>query len=201
MKSDPNHYINRELSWLKFNQRVLNQAQYAKVPVLERLKFLAITSSNMDEFFMVRVGGLQLQQAQGIDAPDPSGATVTEQLDAVYARVNTIISDQYECFLNSIEPILQQEGITRVISAKANALCKESLQRFFEQEVYPVLWTPMLPSRSCRTWAFIYASEWQAAIRTHPIVLHSSPSVKHSPASSSSRGIEAPTTMRCSRMS
>ena len=142
MKSDPNHYINRELSWLKFNQRVLNQAQYAKVPVLERLKFLAITSSNMDEFFMVRVGGLQLQQAQGIDAPDPSGATVTEQLDAVYTRVNTIISDQYECFLNSIEPILQQEGITRVISAKANALCRESLQRFFEQEVYPVL-SPM----------------------------------------------------------
>lgn len=142
MKPDPNHYINRELSWLKFNQRVLNQAQYAKVPVLERLKFLAITSSNMDEFFMVRVGGLQLQQAQGIDAPDPSGATVTEQLDAVYTRVNTIISDQYECFLNSIEPILQQEGITRVISAKANAPCKESLQRFFEQEVYPVL-SPM----------------------------------------------------------
>lgn len=142
MKPDPNHYINRELSWLKFNQRVLNQAQYAKVPVLERLKFLAITSSNMDEFFMVRVGGLQLQQAQGIDAPDPSGATVTEQLDAVYTRVNTIISDQYECFLNSIEPILQQEGITRVISAKANAPCRESLQRFFEQEVYPVL-SPM----------------------------------------------------------
>ena len=83
MKPDPNHYINRELSWLEFNQRVLNQAQYAKVPVIERLKFLAITASNMDEFFMVRVGGLQLQEAQQIQAPDPSGATVTEQLEAI----------------------------------------------------------------------------------------------------------------------
>ena len=142
MKSEPNHYINRELSWLEFNRRVLNQAQYAKVPVLERLKFLAITASNMDEFFMVRVGGLQLQQAQGIDMPDPSGATVTEQLDAIYDRVNKIISDQYECFLTSIEPILSKEGITRVIAADANPLCRDALQKYFESEIYPVI-SPM----------------------------------------------------------
>jgi polyphosphate kinase len=142
MKSEPNHYINRELSWLEFNRRVLNQAQYAKVPVLERLKFLAITASNMDEFFMVRVGGLQLQQAQGIDMPDPSGATVTEQLDAIYDRVNKIISDQYECFLTSIEPILSIEGITRVIAADANPLCRDALQKYFESEIYPVI-SPM----------------------------------------------------------
>jgi polyphosphate kinase len=142
MKSDPTHYINRELSWLEFNQRVLNQAQYAKVPVMERLKFLAITASNMDEFFMVRVGGLQLQEAQQIQAPDPSGATVTEQLEAIYSRVDKIISDQYECFLSSIEPILKSEGIIRVESARANALHKDSLQRFFEQEIYPVI-SPM----------------------------------------------------------
>jgi polyphosphate kinase len=142
MKTDPNHYINRELSWLEFNQRVLNQAKYEKVPGLERLKFLAITASNMDEFFMVRVGGLQLQQAQQIQAPDPSGATVTQQLEAIYDRVDKIISDQYDCFLNSIEPVLQQQGITRVICAQANALCKEALQRYFEQEIYPVL-SPM----------------------------------------------------------
>lgn len=142
MKTDPNHYINRELSWLEFNRRVLNQAQYAKVPVLERLKFLAITASNMDEFFMVRVGGLQLQEAQQIQAPDPSGATVTQQLEAIYERVGKIISDQYECFLSSIEPILNQEGINRVVCAQANPLCKESLQKFFEQEIYPVI-SPM----------------------------------------------------------
>jgi polyphosphate kinase len=142
MKTDSKHYINRELSWLEFNQRVLNQAQYAKVPVLERLKFLAITASNMDEFFMVRVGGLQLQEAQQIQAPDPSGATVTEQLRAIYDRVDKIIRDQYECFLTSIEPILNSEGITRVVSSEANPLCKESLQRYFEQEIYPVV-SPM----------------------------------------------------------
>jgi polyphosphate kinase len=96
----------------------------------------------MDEFFMVRVGGLQLQQAQQIQAPDPSGATVTQQLEAIYDRVDKIISDQYDCFLNSIEPVLQQQGITRVICAQANALCKEALQRYFEQEIYPVL-SPM----------------------------------------------------------
>ena len=142
MKTDPNHFINRELSWLEFNQRVLNQAQYDKVPALERLKFLAITASNMHEFFMVRVGGLQLQQAQQIQAPDPSGATVTQQLEAIYDRVDKIISDQYECFLNSIEPTLHREGITRVVCAQASALSKDSLQRFFEQEIYPVV-SPM----------------------------------------------------------
>ena len=68
-------FINRELSWLEFNQRVLDQAIYAKVPVLERLKFLAITASNLDEFFMVRVGGLQIQHSRGIDTRDPSGLT------------------------------------------------------------------------------------------------------------------------------
>ena len=142
MKTDPNHYINRELSWLEFNQRVLNQAQYDKVPGLERLKFLAITSSNLDEFFMVRVGGLQLQQAQQIQAPDPSGATVTQQLEAIYDRVDKIISDQYRCFLSSIEPVLEQGGITRVVCSQANALRKEALQRYFEQEIYPIL-SPM----------------------------------------------------------
>ena len=81
-------FINRELSWLEFNQRVLDQALYSKVPVLDRLKFLAITASNMDEFFMVRVGGLQLQQSQGVETPDPSGLSVSEQLEQIFERVN-----------------------------------------------------------------------------------------------------------------
>jgi polyphosphate kinase len=142
MALDPNHYINRELSWLEFNQRVLDQAQYAKVPVLERLKFLAITASNMDEFFMVRVGGLQLQQAQGIDTADPSGMSVSEQLTAVYARVAQIIRDQYDCFLNAVEPNLTQEGLERVVASTASARSRESMRRFFEEEVYPVI-SPM----------------------------------------------------------
>jgi polyphosphate kinase len=142
MPHPSSHFINRELSWLEFNQRVLDQAQYAKVPALERLKFLAITSSNMDEFFMVRVGGLQLQQSQGIDTPDPSGATVTQQLTAIYDRVNTIIRDQYNCFLSSVEPALAEDGLERITAAKAKIQQLESMHRFFEEEVYPVL-SPM----------------------------------------------------------
>lgn len=139
MSLDPSHFINRELSWLEFNQRVLDQARYSKVPALERLKFLAITASNLDEFFMVRVGGLQLQQAQGIETPDPSGATVTQQLELIYDRVNTIIRDQYDCFLQSIEPALAEEGLERVSAAHANAPCTEAMHRFFEEEIYPVI--------------------------------------------------------------
>jgi polyphosphate kinase len=142
MTLDPSHFINRELSWLEFNQRVLDQARYAKVPVLERMKFLAITASNLDEFFMVRVGGLQLQQAQGIETPDPSGATVTQQLISIYDRVNTIIRDQYECFLHSIEGTLVEEGLERVVASQANAPRAEAISRFFQDEAYPVI-SPM----------------------------------------------------------
>ena len=107
-------FINRELSWLEFNQRVLDQALYSKVPVLDRLKFLAITASNMDEFFMVRVGGLQIQQSEGVEKPDPSGITVSEQLEQIFDRVNSIIRDQYACFLSAVEPILAAEGLERI---------------------------------------------------------------------------------------
>jgi polyphosphate kinase len=142
MPSTNNSFINRELSWLEFNQRVLDQALYTKVPVLERLKFLAITSSNMDEFFMVRVGGLQLQQAQGFETPDPSGATVSEQLDQIYERVHSIIRDQYDCFLNSVEPTLAAEGLERISASRASARHRESILRFFHEEIYPVV-SPM----------------------------------------------------------
>ncbi len=135
-------FINRELSWLEFNQRVLDQALYPKVPVLERLKFLAITASNMDEFFMVRVGGLQIQEARGIDYTDPSGLTVKEQLDLIYERVSGIIRDQYECFQSQIEPTLTQEGLEHVQAASASARHREAMSRFFHDEIYPVV-SPM----------------------------------------------------------
>ena len=86
MALQPENYINREMSWLEFNQRVLEQALNPSVPLLERLKFLAITSSNLDEFFMVRVGGLQLQHQASVASTDPSGKSITEQLDAIQLR-------------------------------------------------------------------------------------------------------------------
>lgn len=142
MSNADSPFINRELSWLEFNQRVLDQALYAKVPVLERLKFLAITASNLDEFFMVRVGGLQLQQAQGIDTRDPSGLTVTQQLEQVYERVHGIIRDQYECFLTQIEPTLAAEGLEHIAAKTATARHREAITRFFHDEIYPVV-SPM----------------------------------------------------------
>src|SRR4051812_11553416 len=106
-------FFNRELSWLEFNQRVLDEARDEALPLLERLKFLAITASNLDEFFMVRVGGLSLLVEKGIATPDPAGMTPTEQLAAVRTRVHEMIDQQEACFLE-LEQKLAESGIRRV---------------------------------------------------------------------------------------
>src|SRR5215203_1647453 len=102
----PSPYINRELSWLEFNQRVLDEARNAEIPLLERLKFLAITASNLDEFFMVRVGGLQLMVEAGRHSPDPAGMSPDEQLRAIGTRSHAMLRDQYACFHEELEPRL-----------------------------------------------------------------------------------------------
>src|SRR5215471_2984952 len=91
-------FFNRELSWLEFNQRVLDEALDESLPLLERLKFLAITASNLDEFFMVRVGGLRLVVEQGIATPDPAGMTPAEQLAAIGTRAHQMVAQQQTCF-------------------------------------------------------------------------------------------------------
>src|ERR1043165_9066597 len=91
-------FFNRELSWLEFNQRVLDEARDEGLPLLERLKFLAITASNLDEFFMVRVGGLRVLLEQGISTPDPAGMTPAEQLAAISARAHEMLDQQQACF-------------------------------------------------------------------------------------------------------
>src|SRR5438128_9812148 len=109
---DPSLYINRELSWLEFNRRVLEEAQDAQVPLLERLKFLAIFSSNLDEFFMVRVGGLQQKMQAGIVRG--SGADrlpPTEQLERIRQVVRQMVEEQYRCLTQSVLPSLEAEGI------------------------------------------------------------------------------------------
>ncbi len=110
MSLQTNHYINREMSWLAFNERVLAQARNPQVPLLERLKFLAITSSNLDEFFMVRVGGLHLQRSAGVGSTDPSGMTVTEQLLAIHERTTRINQSQYACYLNDTRTGVGRRG-------------------------------------------------------------------------------------------
>src|SRR6187455_1148857 len=94
----PVKFFNRELSWLEFNQRVLDEARDDSLPLLERLKFLAITASNLDEFFMVRVGGLRLLVEQGISTVDPSGMSPAEQLAAIRTRAHQMTQQQQACF-------------------------------------------------------------------------------------------------------
>ncbi|HUE16874.1 MAG TPA: polyphosphate kinase 1 [Planctomycetaceae bacterium] len=134
-------YLNRELSWLEFNQGVLDEARDNGVPLLERLKFLAISASNLDEFFMVRVGGLKLVIKQEGPLADPSGMSAREQLEAVSRRVHRMSGDQYACFLD-LEPQLTQAGVRRLRAADLNERQKQVAAQFFQEEIASVL-TPM----------------------------------------------------------
>jgi polyphosphate kinase len=135
-------YLNRELSWLEFNQRVLDEARDSTIPALERLKFLAITGSNLDEFFMVRVGGLQLLAENDPGKRDPVGMTPREQLQAVSRRAHQMAEDQYRCFLEDIEPALRKAGIHRVPSTQLDARQQVAICELFEQQIFAVM-TPM----------------------------------------------------------
>lgn len=133
--------LNRELSWLEFNQRVLDEACAAETPLLERLKFLAITGSNLDEFFMVRVGGLQILRDAGSNSRDPAGLTPTQQLRAIERRVGRMMADQYACF-QDIEAGLGERGIRRVLPGEMNDRQRDAAEQIFLNEIFPIL-TPL----------------------------------------------------------
>jgi polyphosphate kinase len=135
-------YINRELSWLEFNQRVLDEARNPELPLLERLKFLAITASNLDEFFMVRVGGLQLMVEAGRQSADPAGMSPEEQLKAVGERAHAMLKDQYTCFHEELEPKLIEAGIRRLSGSQLNERQTRVVEQIFESETSSVL-TPL----------------------------------------------------------
>ncbi|WP_437184919.1 polyphosphate kinase 1 [Planctomicrobium sp. SH668] len=135
-------YFDRELSWLEFNQRVLNEATNPDVPLLERLKFLSITSSNLDEFFRVRVGALSLLVAADVTRPAPSGLTPSQQLAAVRERIQTMVAAQYRCYLHELEPLLVEQGIQRLLPSQLNTVQKRLVHQIFEQELFSVL-TPI----------------------------------------------------------
>jgi polyphosphate kinase len=134
-------FLNRELSWLEFNQRVLDEACATETPLLERLKFLAITGSNLDEFFMVRVGGLQILQEAGSTTRDPAGMTPTQQLLAIETRVSRMMADQYACF-EEIEAGLTEKGIHRVLPGQMNDRQRSAVEQVFLNEIFPIL-TPI----------------------------------------------------------
>lgn len=133
-------FINRELAWLEFNQRVLEQASDESLPLLERVKFLAITGSNLDEFVMVRVGGLRLQRlrSQGRQR-DPSGMTLDQQLDRVLERCHELTTQQEQLLSETLQPALEQSGIRRVDLNQCDDRVLETAAKQFHGDVQAVL--------------------------------------------------------------
>jgi polyphosphate kinase len=138
---DPKLYINRELSMLEFQKRVLEEAQDETNPLLERVKFLAIVGSNLDEFFMVRVSGLKKQVDAGVLDLPPDGMTPAEQLAAIRKITLQLMADSRTC-LRSLLPRLDKAGIHILDYARLNVRQKQTVQAYFEDVIYPVL-TPL----------------------------------------------------------
>jgi polyphosphate kinase len=133
------HYINRELSVLEFNQRVLAQALDESVPLLERLRFLCISSSNLDEFFEIRVAGLKQLAELAAAGKSPDGRAIAEQLSAIHARTTELVRDQYTCLNDVLLPGLARAGVCLVGRNDWTAEDSAWLEQYFEHEVEPVL--------------------------------------------------------------
>ncbi|HEY9708847.1 MAG TPA: polyphosphate kinase 1, partial [Oculatellaceae cyanobacterium] len=140
--SDPKFYFNRELSWLEFNNRVLHEATDPRTPLLERLKFMAIFSSNLDEFFMVRVAALKQQVAAQVRKLSPDGRTPSEQLDAISERLLPMLMEQHQHFEKVLRPQLAREGVYILDYMDLNQEQRAYLQNYFEEQIFPVL-TPL----------------------------------------------------------
>ena len=138
----PARYINRELSWLEFNQRVLDEARDPSVPLLERLKFAAITAANLDEFFMVRVAGLIEQVRDDVQDVPPDGLTPREQLAAIAARTQRMVADMSAVLREELLPELAQRGATIVEPSALGPTQQELVRQYFRDQVLPIL-TPL----------------------------------------------------------
>ncbi len=140
----PEYYLNRELSWLEFNQRVLNEGRSGDVPLMERLKFLSIVSSNLDEFFMIRVAGLKQRVASNVTARDASGLTAAEQLDRIAARAHAMAAEHAGALEAAIQD-LAKHGIRLLDAVPVSIEQKEFIETYFAGEVLPAL-TPLAVS-------------------------------------------------------
>jgi polyphosphate kinase len=139
--SSPSLYLNRELSWLAFDARVLHEATDPRVPLLERVKFLAIFSSNLDEYFQVRVGGLRRQAASGVAHGSPDGLTPAEQLAVIRDRVARLLDEQRRCLGVLLEE-LAPHGVRIVGMSELTAAERRAIDEQFESQIFPVL-TPL----------------------------------------------------------
>ncbi|MBE9238444.1 polyphosphate kinase 1 [Anabaena aphanizomenioides LEGE 00250] len=140
--NDSKYYINRELSWLEFNSRVLHEACDQRTPLLERLKFLAIFSSNLDEFFMVRVAALKQQVDAKVNSLTPDGRTPEQQLDEIRLHLNPLVKKQNEQFEQVLQPLLANHGIHILKYIEMNEKQRNYLDNYFKEQIFPVL-TPL----------------------------------------------------------
>ncbi|AMW28909.1 MAG: polyphosphate kinase 1 [Limnospira sp. PMC 1291.21] len=144
---DPQYFFNRELSWLEFNRRVLAEALDPRTPLLERLKFMAIFSSNLDEFFMVRVAGLKRQMEAHVNKRTPDGRTPRQQLTEIHEKLLPMVSEQHNVFDKIIKPELGQHNIHLLNYIDLNQEQRNYLHEYFESQIFPVL-TPLAIDRS-----------------------------------------------------
>src|SRR4028119_1423474 len=128
-------YLNRELSWLQFNRRVLGEALDARQPLLERVKFLSIFSTNLDEFFMVRVAGIRQQIDAGVIEPSPDGLSPLEQMSQIKPVVDELTELQRRCWSDEVLPQLRSHGIAVCDYAELNAVQREAVRQLFYDEI------------------------------------------------------------------
>ena len=140
--SNPKYYLNRELSWLEFNARVLHEACDPRTPLLERLKFLAIFSSNLDEFFMVRVAVLKQQVEAKVSKLTFDGRNPQQQLDEISFALRPLVNQQQHHFEQSIRPQLAENGIHILNYIDLSEKQKAYLDNYFEEQIFPVI-TPL----------------------------------------------------------
>ena len=134
----PEWYLNRELTWLAFNQRVLNEATDELVPLLERVFFVAVVGSNLDEFFMKRIGGLKQQVGAGVKKPTIDGMLPQEQIDASYVIAQDILVEQ-RIIETKLRELLEKEGICFRSYEELNNTQKKEMDSYFKREIYPLL--------------------------------------------------------------
>ena len=146
--ANPQYYHNRELSWLQFDRRCLSEARNKDNPLFERLKFLGITASNLDEFFMVRVASLQDMQNAGYRKRDIAGMTAGEQLTAILAETHKFMQRQYTTYNRQLVPGLRENGLD-IVDKYEDLLPEERsfVEDFYQNAVFPVL-TPMAVDNS-----------------------------------------------------
>jgi polyphosphate kinase len=140
--SDPSLYVNRELSWLGFNERVLAQAKDERHPLLDRVRFVSISETNLDEFFMIRVAGLQQQVAAELPNPVPDGMTPEEQLNRIYEHTKRFFADQRAVLKEDLLPALKKEGVNLVSHDDLSAKEQRELRTRFAHDILPIL-TPL----------------------------------------------------------